>query len=235
MELNKKIINKNYGSIGHLSSSKMMQQADKKISIGQEKILTEKTRDSKDLIIVTEKIDGSNVGILKRDGQLIAITRAGYPALESVYIQHKLFYCYVERNKNLFNWLPENWRIVGEWCIQVHGTLYDISEESPFVVFDIINDKNKRILYIDLIKTCNEYLIKTVPILHVGEAISLEKSLELLGEGHYGKPEKPEGVVYRVERNGCCDFLAKWVRPDKEDGKFMKEEIYNKGYYDSNL
>lgn len=41
-----------------------------------------------------------------------------------------------------------------------------------------------------------------------------------------------EGVVYRVERHGEVDFLAKWVRPDKVDGCFLpeisgKEPVWN--------
>ena len=44
--------------------------------------------------------------------------------------------------------------------------------------------------------------------------------------------EKPEGMVYRVERKGEVDFLAKWVRSDFEAGKYIinKEEkdlVYN--------
>jgi hypothetical protein len=49
--------------------------------------------------------------------------------------------------------------------------------------------------------------------------------------GRYGNPEKPEGVVYRCERNGEVDFMAKFVREDKEDGKYLKEKIYNKGWH----
>lgn len=32
-----------------------------------------------------------------------------------------------------------------------------------------------------------------------------------------------EGAVYRVERRGEVDFLAKWVRPDKQDGCYLPE------------
>ena len=44
--------------------------------------------------------------------------------------------------------------------------------------------------------------------------------------------EAPEGMVYRVERKGKVDFLAKWVRQDFEAGKYcigIEEEnlIYN--------
>ena len=141
--MKEKIIDKNYDSIPHLSTSKMFQQADKKISEGQELILTKKIRDWKDLVIVTEKIDGSNVGIIKKNGDLIPITRAGYHALSSPYTQHRLFAKWVELNKNKFEWIPEGLRICGEWCIMAHGTIYDITGESPFVAFDIIDEQNK--------------------------------------------------------------------------------------------
>lgn len=225
-----KIIDKNYGSIPHLSSSKMSQQADKKITIGQENILTKKTRDWKDLIIVTEKLDGSNVGIIKKNNQLIPITRSGYHVRVSKYDQHKLFEKYLNKNYDKFSWLPEKWRIAGEWLIMAHGTIYDITNESPFCAFDIFNEKNERILYLDFISLTYKYNIPTVKLLHIGQPISLKNALKLLNGGHYGKPEKPEGVVYRVEREGNVDFLAKWVRSDKVDGKYLDDFIWNKGF-----
>ena len=33
--------------------------------------------------------------------------------------------------------------------------------------------------------------------------------------------EDIEGVVYLAERNGEVEFLAKFVKPDKVDGKYM--------------
>lgn len=225
-----KIIDKNYGSIPHLSTSKQTQQADKKIGSGQEDILTRKARDWRDLIIVTEKIDGSNVGVVRKRGGLIAITRAGYDALSSPFRQHHLFNDYVSRVENMFSWIPEGYRICGEWCIVAHGTKYDLTGESPFVAFDIFTDKNERIPYIDFTRLCASYGIPQVPLLHIGQPISIKNAIKLMGDGHYGKPEKPEGVVYRVERKGRVDFLAKWVRADKEDGKYLNEETYNFGF-----
>lgn len=227
--MSEKIIDKNYGSIPHFSTSKLSQQADKKIETGQEKILTDKARDWRDTIIITEKIDGSNVGVIKKDNRLIAISRAGYPVDSSPYDQHKLFAKYVYKNEIKFSWLPEGWRVVGEWCIMAHGTIYDITGESPFLAFDIIDNKNKRILYIDFIKLCSKYNIPNVPLLHIGQPVSLKNAIKLLGSGSYGKPEKPEGFVYRVEREGRVDFLCKWVRHDKEDGKYLKKVIWNSG------
>jgi len=225
-----KIIDRNYGSIPHLSVSKMSQQADKKIDIRSENILTAKARDYKDLIIVTEKLDGSNVGVVKKGGNCIPISRAGYHTDTSEYEQHKQFSKYVSKNYYMFDWLPEGWRVSGEWCIMAHGTIYDITNEPPFCAFDIFDTKNKRILYLDFVKLCFAHGIPIVPLLHIGQPISIKNSIKLLGSGIYGKPEKPEGFVYRVERENRVDFLAKWVRHDKEDGKYMKDDIWNKGY-----
>ena len=224
-----KIIDRNYGSIPHLSTSKLTQQADKKIHIGQENILTKKARDWKDLIIVTEKIDGSNVGVIKKNGNLIAITRSGYEVSTSQYKQHLIFGNHLLNNEDKFNWIPEGWRVCGEWCIIAHGTIYDITYNEPFVVFDIFDEHNKRLPYIKMRELCFKYGLETVPLLHIGQPLSIDNAIKLLAEGHYGNPEKPEGVVYRLERDYEVEFLAKWVRSDKEDGKYLKNETWNKG------
>lgn len=225
--MSEKVIRRNYGSIPHLSTSKLEQQADKKIEIGQENYLTKKARDWKDLIIVTEKIDGSNVGVVRKDGILQSISRAGYDVLTSPYKQHHMFSGWVGNNISMFSWLPENWRVCGEWCVKVHGTIYDLTNESPFVAFDIFDENNKRLNYLQFYSYCVLYGIPQVPLLHIGQPISLKNAIKLLDKGHYGNPEKPEGVVYRMERNYVVDFLAKWVRSDKEDGKYMKDDLWN--------
>lgn len=220
---------KGYGSIPHLSISKLTQQADKKITTGQELILTKKARDWKDLIIVTEKLDGANVAINKKDGELHALTRSGYKAGDSQYEHHRLFDRYVYENKQKFEWIPDGYKLCGEWMLLAHGTKYDLTGLSPFAVFDIIDKDRQRILYLDMIKLCAKFNISTVPLIHIGQPIKIDNALKLMGPGKYGNPDKPEGVVYRCEREGKVDFLAKYVRADKEDGKYMKDIIYNKG------
>ncbi|NCB02195.1 MAG: hypothetical protein EOM67_08525 [Spirochaetia bacterium] len=229
-----KIIDSNYGSIPHLSTSKLTQQADKKIEWGQEDILTKKARDWRDLVIVTEKIDGSNVGIVMQGNTYEPITRSGYPVESSPYKQHHAFGDWVSRNWRIMPNLPPGWRICGEWCLQAHGTLYDLTGECPFVAFDIFDSNNKRIKFMDFYSICSEAHMPMVPLLHIGQPISLKNAIKLLDKGHYGKPKQPEGVVYRVEKQGKVDFLAKWVRHDKEDGAYLPKkdtdevEVWNK-------
>jgi ATP-dependent RNA circularization protein (DNA/RNA ligase family) len=224
-----KIIENCYGSIPHLSNSKMFQKADKKITMGQELILTQKARDKQDLIIVTEKLDGSGVGVIKKENKLIPLVRKGYTADSSEYKQHKFFRDYVVMWYEKFFWIPEGWRVCGEWMVQVHGMVYDVTDEPLFCAFDIFDDKNQRLTYDKFTEKCWSYGIKTVQMIHKGLPISVENALKLLEGRCYGKVDKPEGIVYRVERNGKVDFLAKWVRPDKEDGKYMTENRWNIG------
>jgi hypothetical protein len=48
-------------------------------------------------------------------------------------------------------------------------------------------------------------------------------AMAMLGEyGKHGALDKVEGVVYRVERKGEVDFLAKYVRHDKADGIYLE-------------
>src|SRR2546430_2229847 len=81
---------KAYGSICHLPGSRLG-PGDHKLNPGQARILTEKTRDKHDGIIVQEKLDGSNVCVARGGGVLIPLGRAGYPAISSKYEQHQLF------------------------------------------------------------------------------------------------------------------------------------------------
>jgi len=75
---------KAYGHICHLPGSRMG-PGDHKLNEGQARILTEKARHRHDLIIVQEKLDGSNVAVARVNGVLIPLIRAGYPAISSKY------------------------------------------------------------------------------------------------------------------------------------------------------
>ena len=218
---------KNYGSIPHLSNSKLG-VGDYFIHIGQEKILTEKKRDKHDEIFVFEKYDGSNVGIGKINNKIIALTRSGYLANTSPFKQHHLFnkwvYKYEKKWKDLLN---NDERIVGEWLIQAHGIRYYIKDNvQPIVFFDHFNKKNKRINFDTLSTLSNKYELQLPRLLHKGDSKSVESLIFKLNQRTYGIVcgDKPEGMVYRVERKGEVDFLAKWVRKDFQPGKYMIDE-----------
>ena len=60
-------------------------------------------------------------------------------------------------------------------------------------------------------------------LLHYGEPCSLQEALDKLGDGHHGATDTPEGLIWRLERNGKLAFRAKYVRHDKVDGCYLTE------------
>jgi len=226
---------KNYGSIPHLIGSKIG-ETDKYVHEGQHRILTEKTRDKYDFVIVTEKYDGSNVGITKVDGRIMAITRSGYLAETSPYSQHHYFSKWVEFNKSRFDFIKEGERFVGEWMLVAHGTKYRIADE-PFLAFDYFIKDNERLIYDDFLRlVVNRF--HTPRIIYSGYgSLSIEEGMKrlLIPDPNF-ETEQPEGLVYRVERKCKFDFIAKYVRPGYESGKYIigvdeKDLIWNMNIY----
>jgi len=212
---------KNYGSIAHLPCSRMG-PADHACHAGQARIATEKARDRHDLIIVTEKLDGSNVGIANVDGVIYAIGRAGHLAQTSPYEQHQLFADWVRQDEQRWrDALPAGCRLVGEWLAQAHGTRYSLPR-GPFVAFDLMYG-DTRTSFSSLRAHCQTFGIPMPKLLHLGGPLSVEAAMALHGCGDHGCLDEPEGAVWRVERRGEFDFMCKWVRPDKVDGKFLPE------------
>ena len=223
----KPIGRKNYGSIPHLPNSRMG-PGDHSCHEGQLIIATKKARDRHDLIIVTEKLDGSNVGIARVGNAIHAIGRAGYLAQSSPYEQHQLFAHWVRGLEVQFrNALNDGERIVGEWMAQAHGARYSLPN-GPFIAFDIMVG-DKRLPYNEVRQRCIDCGIAIPKLLHMGGPISVEDAMKRHGTGDHGLLDDPEGAVWRVERRGEFDFMAKWVRPDKVDGSLLPDIAGNEG------
>lgn len=215
---------KNYGSIGHLPGSRLG-EGDHKLCDGQAKILIDTARDHKDLIIVQEKLDGANVGILKDGDRFIGLTRKGHRAMDSKLEQFRLFQKFIENNSHRFDFLEEGERVVGEWLAMAHGTRYKL--DFPFVAFDIMRN-DERETYINF-RSRIGLKLPVAHLLHIGCPISIKKIEKLISKesegtyGYHGALEPVEGAVWRCEREGKVDFLAKYVRSFKEDGKYFTE------------
>ncbi|MEE8233785.1 MAG: RNA ligase family protein [Gammaproteobacteria bacterium] len=230
--MNKPLGRKAYGSIGHLPGSKTGPK-DKTVHQGQANICTSKSRDKLDEIIVTEKLDGSNVAIARIGNKIFPLTRRGYLANSSPFKQHHLFASWALDNIHwLFNILSDGEVLHGEWLAQAHGTIYDLYHP-PFVAFDITKG-GKRISYLEFDWRCMEVGVVRARTIHKGGPVSIEKiksRLHISGHG-VAEGEIVEGAVWRVERKGRFDFMAKWVDPRKETGKYLpkisgKNEIWN--------
>ncbi len=213
---------KSYGSVSHLPNSRLG-EGDHHCSEGQGRIATQKERDRNDLIIVQEKLDGSNVGVAKVDGKIIPITRAGYVANTSPFKQHNLFYKWVMENYERFDSvLEEGERLCGEWLIQAHGTKYNLRHE-PLIVFDLMVGMQRKPFKEFISRVSGNFVIPRT--IHIGKAISTEDVLEKLGKfGFHGALDEIEGAVWRVERNGEFDFMSKFVKQEKKDGKYLESE-----------
>lgn len=213
-----------------------MGPADHHCHDGQARICTEKVRDRHDIVIVQEKLDGSNVGVAKKDGRIHALTRSGHAAQLSRFPQHRIFSDWVNRASQRERFdalLREGERVCGEWIYQAHGTMYELRHE-PFVAFDIMVE-DERLPFIDFRERVGAYFV-CAHALSVGPPVSIAEAMRRIGEfGHHGAIEPVEGAVWRVERMGKVDFLAKYVRHDKADGKYLESEnqtgmpILNKG------
>ena len=221
----KPILNKNYGSIAHLPGSRLG-EGDHKICEGQAKILLETQRDHKDLVIVQEKLDGANVGVLRYEGKLIGLTRKGHRCIDSPMEQFQLFQKYIYNREHLFDFLDEGERVIGEWIAMAHGTKY--KTDDPFIIFDIMKG-DIRVTYLELVARIGNKL-PLAHLLHIGCPISIKKICKMIDKqdgdtyGYHGALEPVEGAVWRVEREGKVDFLGKYVRHFKEDGKYFNED-----------
>lgn len=210
---------KAYGHIAHLPGSRMG-PGDHKCHEGQARIATERVRDRHDRVWVQEKLDGSCVSVARVNGEIIPLTRAGYRAVTSPYFQHILWDGWVRDHFDRFDaLLAEGERVVGEWLAQAHGTRYDLTGREPFVAFDIITEAHKRLPY----EAFRDRIAETflIPPLLAEGPTSIEEATGTLGTGHFGALEPVEGAVWRVERKGVVDFLAKFVRPNKVDGSYL--------------
>lgn len=107
------------------------------------------------------------------------------------------------------------------------GTTYDTSHSgfAPFIAFDLFRE-NKRVLTDEFVARVTSHDLPLRHCLHDGaEALSLDLIVERLGTyGHHGALEPVEGAIWRVEREGRVDFLAKYVHPHKIDGKYLPSE-----------
>lgn len=214
---------KAYGSIPHFPGSRLG-PGDHHCAPGQARIACEKTRDKRDVVGVTEKLDGSACAVARIDGRLHPLGRAGYEAASSPYEQHRLFARWAMSPgvaERFWAVLPyDGLRLVGEWLAQAHGTRYDLPHE-PFVAFDLMRG-TYRWPYEPFRATVAPLF--TLPrLLHLGGPLSIDDALTMLEPSGHGALDPVEGAVWRVERDGEVDFLAKYVRPDKVDGRYLPE------------
>lgn len=212
---------KAYGSIPHLPGSRRG-SGDHGLSDQHAALLTVKTRDRHDVVFVQEKLDGSCVSVAKKDGKILPLIRAGYMARGSNYEQHHHFHDWVMVNYDKFDkLLGEGERACGEWLMEAHGTIYKLPHD-PFVCFDIMQGTERTPTW-TLQDRCHAVSLVFPRLLHSGSALSIPEALKLLEPSGHGAVDGAEGAVWRMERRGVVDFLGKFVKLDKVDGKYFPQ------------
>lgn len=246
--IEKPLNKKAYGHICHLPNSKLG-AGDHKLDDGMAELLTRATKNKNQTVIVSEKLDGSNVAIAKLGGVLMPLIRAGYRADNSHYLQHRLFALWVYKNQDRFQaLLNDNERACGEWLLQTHGVPYNIMHE-PFAIFDIIQGKHRRLTLEQMGERRSKAAFISPVCLHSGGAFSVEKMNAAYdteyrlhhAHGFHGALERPEGAVWRIEEkkfvHGKCVhdevlFLGKFVRSDSPTGIYLNKDdskaVWNK-------
>jgi len=213
---------KAYGSIPHLPGSKFGDRRDRGVPEGEDRLYLDRPHPG-DRVVVMEKLDGSCCAVLKQDGEILPLIRNGYPAAGSVWRQHRMFARWVRAKADTFAaCLGDGDRVVGEWLAQAHGTRYDLAGRQPFVVFDYFRGP-RRLPALEAEARVQAHGLAFVPVLAAGpEGLPVADALLLLGEhGHYGALYPAEGVVYRRETPDGMVYLAKYVRPEAEPGRYL--------------
>lgn len=213
---------KAYGSIPHLPGSRLG-EGDHHCHEGQAVICLTKTRDRHDVVYVQEKLDGSCVAVARIGDDIVPLIRAGYRARDSRREFHHVFADWAEQRRAKFlALLADGERCVGEWLGLAHGTRYKLSDLlDPFVGFDLMagglraptEDVIRRLRAVDL----------QFPMTRTGPMTVEAARAEFGPHGGHGAIDPIEGFVWRVERKGRVDFLAKYVEPAKRDGAYLPE------------
>jgi hypothetical protein len=179
-------------------------------------------------VIVSEKLDGSCVAIVREAGGLVAYGRDGVPCAASRNDGRRAFAAWVEARAraSASAWreaLDVGERLVCEWLALAHGTRYALPH-GPAVAIDGFCPGGRWRLD-EVRRRAAAMGLPVARVLHDGGALAAAAALALLGEhGHHGALDPAEGVVYRIERGGAVIGLAKHVRAGKLDGKYLADK-----------
>lgn len=185
-------------------------------------------------LVITEKIDGSNLCITK--DMVYARSHSGspkHPSFDPAKFLHATIGYQIDSCLSIF----------GEWCFAVHSIEYD-SLPGYFLVFHIrIDDLGDWADWDLVVRGARKLGLNTVPVLWEG-IVTSEQELQTItdsvahGSSTFGREER-EGIVVRV-RSGFSNELfsksvAKWVRkdhPKDPDEHWMFKTIKRQGIKD---
>lgn len=182
-------------------------------------------------IVITEKMDGSNVCMTK--DAVFARSHNGPP-------QHPSFDPLKALHATIKQRFCENTAYFGEWCYARHSITYK-ALPSYFLLFAVrIEDENRWLSWNEVLDLAQYAGFSTVPVLWQGkltrnlEAI-VEDQLRLNPQGKCEAEPELEGIVVRSvvgwEAPSTEHHIAKWVRANhvQTDVHWKRQEIIRNG------
>jgi hypothetical protein len=211
-----------YGKIPHLPGSRLG-PSDRTADAGLATRCAGEGRRG-DRVIVSEKLDGSCVAIVRDPSGISAYGRDGMRCAASRNEGRRAFAAWVEERAAAWREvLAAGERLVCEWLALAHGTRYSLPH-GPAVAIDGFGPDG-RLCLDEVHRRAAAMGLPVARVLHDGGAVAVSEALGRLGErGHHGALEEAEGVVYRVERGGKVIGLAKHVRAGKIDGRYLADQ-----------
>ena len=181
-------------------------------------------------VVVTEKMDGSNLCMTRDD--VFSRSHSGAPRHPSFDLAKAL---HAGRRFSI----PESISVFGEWCFAVHSIEYNVLPDY-FLVFAVL-ERDETWLSWDAVEDFAERLdFPTAPIMFEGRLASVgdvDRLVDLLssdtGDSSFGPVR--EGFVVRRRGEFAVDVfpdrVAKWVRADhvQTDDHWMNQEIRKQG------
>lgn len=212
---------KAYGHIGHLPGSRVG-AGDHLVDDGTARRCTAERRHDDERVVVQEKLDGCCMAVARIDGHIVPVTRAGIRAVQARFDHQRLFATWVfgHAAMRFMAVLDDGERLVGEWLALAHGTRYRLPHE-PFVAFDLIKS-GERLVSSELLRRVHGVFV-TPRVVHAGFPVGVADVMARIEPSGHGAMEPVEGAVWRVERKNRVLCVAKYVRPDKVDGKYLPE------------
>lgn len=162
-------------------------------------------------IQITEKMDGSNVAIIRGKGDKWTLQKRRGLADEGVHAQFSFFWNWARHNEEKILDIQPGWIFYGELMYAKHHIYYD-QLPSYFLVFDIWNGRE----YIrNSADVASGHGFKHVPVLWEGNGFDRTELDKLISKSAYATDSVAEGVVVKNHRK---QMRGKLVRPE-----FMKE------------
>ena len=169
-------------------------------------------------VIVEEKMDGSNTGII-RHSKGFSLQKRNSLVGSSVHAQFDFFHNWANyQNYEKIMEVPEGYLIYGELLYAVHTIYYDKLPDY-FLVFDV-RKGSKWLKYDERVEFCERYGFHMVPLVTRGHLTKDDIQNLVPEQSQYG--DTAEGIVVkRYAKHGY--FRGKVVRPEFQKAMDMED------------